>query len=139
VGVLVWSPLAGGLLSGKFRRDEAPPEGTRRSMIGDLGIGPVDENHAYAVVDAARAVAHDRGVSMAQVALNWLRARPEVSSIVIGARTPAQLADNLAAVQWQLEPAELAVLDQASTRPLPYPYWYHRQFGAERYAREPEA
>jgi aryl-alcohol dehydrogenase-like predicted oxidoreductase len=137
VGVLVWSPLAGGLLSGKFRPGAAVPEGTRRSMIGNLGIGPVDDEHAATVLDALFDVAASRAVSPAQVALNWLRSRPEVSSIVLGARTAAQLADNLAAAEWQLTADEIARLDEASNRPLPYPYWYHRQFGAERYERHP--
>jgi aryl-alcohol dehydrogenase-like predicted oxidoreductase len=135
VGVLVWSPLAGGLLSGKFSRERPDAPGTRRGMVGDLGVGPVDHAHAWAVVDAAQEVASARGVSVAQVALNWVRSRPEVSSVIVGARTDAQLADDLAAATWSLEPAELAHLDAASVRPLPYPHWFQRQFTAERASR----
>ena len=135
VGILVWSPLAAGFLSGKFKPGEDKPAGTRRSMIGDLGIGPIDEEHGFHIVDVARDIASARGVSVAQVALNWLRSRPEVTSLVIGARTTAQLADNLASVQWSLDDDEVARLDAVSARPLPYPYWFQRQFTAERFSR----
>jgi aryl-alcohol dehydrogenase-like predicted oxidoreductase len=136
VGVLVWSPLAAGFLTGKFPRGAPGPEGTRRTMIGDLGIGPIDEEHGFAVVDAAREIADERGTSVAQVALNWLRSRPEVSSVIIGARTHEQLVDNLAAAQWSLTDDEVARLDAASERTLPYPYWFQRRFTAERFSRD---
>jgi aryl-alcohol dehydrogenase-like predicted oxidoreductase len=135
VGVLVWSPLAAGFLSGKFHPGQPRPEGTRRSMIGDLGIGPIDEEHGFRVVDVARDIADARGVSVAQVALNWFRSRPEISSLVIGARTTAQLADNIAAMEWSLDANEVARLDDVSARPLPYPYWFQRTFTAERFSR----
>jgi aryl-alcohol dehydrogenase-like predicted oxidoreductase len=133
VGIFVWSPLAGGLLSGKFRRDETPA-GTRRAMIGDLGVGPIDAELGWRVIDACAAIAEKRGCSVAQVALNWVRSNPAVTSVIIGARTTAQLADNLAAGTWQLTPEERALLDTASARPLPYPHWFQRQFTAERFA-----
>jgi aryl-alcohol dehydrogenase-like predicted oxidoreductase len=136
VGVLVWSPLAAGFLSGKFRRATPQPEGTRRALIGDLGIGPVDEEHGHAIVDVAREIAGSRGTSVAQVALNWLRSRPEVSSVIVGARTMEQLVDNLAAAQWTLDDDEVARLDEASARVLPYPYWFQRRFTAERFSRD---
>jgi aryl-alcohol dehydrogenase-like predicted oxidoreductase len=132
LGILVWSPLAGGLLSGKFRPD-ATPAGTRRAMVGDLGVGPVDHERAWRILAVARDVASARGVSVAQVALNWVRANPAVSSVIVGARTAEQLADNLAAASWSLTPAERAVLAHVSATPLPYPHWFPRQFTAERF------
>jgi aryl-alcohol dehydrogenase-like predicted oxidoreductase len=133
VGIFVWSPLAGGLLSGKFRRG-VTPEGTRRAMIGDLGVGPTDEDLGWRVVDACAEIAERRGCSIAQVALNWVRANDAVSSVIIGARTVEQLADNLAAATWQLDAEERAALDAASATPLPYPHWFQRQFTSERFS-----
>ena len=135
VGVLVWSPLAGGFLSGKFMRDADAPGDTRRGMIGELGVGHIDVERGYATLDVAREIAHARGASVAQVALNWLRSRPEVSSVIIGARTTEQLADNLAAATWTLSPDEVSLLDAASEPVRPYPAWYQRQFTAERSSR----
>jgi aryl-alcohol dehydrogenase-like predicted oxidoreductase len=138
LGLLVWSPLAGGFLSGKFSRAAEPPAGTRRAMIGNLGIGPIDEDRGFAIVDVMREIAEQRGggVTCAQVALNWLRTRDLVSSIIIGARSDEQLADNLAATQWTMTADEQERLDEVSAVPFPYPHWYQRQFTAERYSRE---
>lgn len=136
VGVLVWSPLAGGFLSGKFTRDGAAAEGTRRGYVGDLGVGTIDPERGFAIVDALREIADARGVTPAQVALNWPLTRPTVTSVLIGARTEAQLRDNLAAAGWSLTPAETARLDEVSAVALPYPHWYQRQFTAERYSRD---
>lgn len=136
LGVLVWSPLAGGFLSGKFAPDTAAPDDTRRGKIGDLGVGHIDEPRGFAIVGVAREIATARGVSVAQVALNWLLARPGVTSVIVGARTTDQLRDNLAATTWALAPDELARLDAVSEPPRPYPYWYQRQFTAERWSRD---
>jgi aryl-alcohol dehydrogenase-like predicted oxidoreductase len=138
LGLLVWSPLAGGFLSGKFSRAAEPPPGTRRAMIGNLGVGPIDEEQGFAIVDVMRDIAEQRGggVTCAQVALNWLRTRDLVSSIIIGARSDEQLADNLAATQWTMTADEQQRLDEVSAVPFPYPHWYQRQFTAERYSRE---
>jgi aryl-alcohol dehydrogenase-like predicted oxidoreductase len=138
LGLLVWSPLAGGFLSGKFTRSVAPPPGTRRAMIGNLGVGPIDEERGFAIVDVMREVARQRGgsVTCAQVALNWLRTRDLVSSIIIGARSDEQLADNLAAMQWTMSDDERQRLDEVSAVAFPYPHWYQRQFTAERYSRD---
>src|SRR5262249_42520896 len=101
VGILVWSPLAGGLLSGKFRRGEEGPAGTRALSDGDEP--PVrDRDALYDIVDVLVEIGEGHGVSGAQVALAWLLGRPGVSSIVIGARTDEQLADNLAAASLEL-------------------------------------
>lgn len=127
VGVLVWSPLAGGYLSGKI--------GARRSAIGNLGVGPIDEAQGERIIEQMRAIASAHDASVAQVALNWLRAKPEVSSIIIGARTIEQLDDNLAAATWALTPDEVALLDEVSSKDPPYPQWYQAQFTAERSSR----
>jgi aryl-alcohol dehydrogenase-like predicted oxidoreductase len=135
LGALVWSPLAGGFLSGKFSPREPAPENTRRAMIGDLGVGHIDLGRGHTIVEVARAIATTRSVSVAQVALRWVLARPAVSSVIVGARTAAQLADNLAASQWVLDADEVAALDEASEPERPYPVWYQRQFTAERHDR----
>jgi len=130
VGILVWSPLAAGFLSGKFRRGQGDLEGTRRSAQGDPGT--IDEEQGFDVVDALDDVAKARGASVPQVALNWLLRRPGVTSVVVGARTLDQLADNLAAASWELTPDEVRRLDEVSARPLPYPYWHQRKFNGDR-------
>src|SRR3954454_9225535 len=109
VGIMVWSPLAGGLLSGKYGRDKTPPEGSRH--LTEWNEPPVrDEDRLYDVIDALVEIAEARGASPAQVALAWLLGRPGVSTVVVGARTEEQLADNLGAASLQLERAERARL-----------------------------
>jgi len=120
LGCLVWSPLAGGLLSGKFSGDGSGPEGARRSQY-DFPV--VDKARAFKCVEAMRPVAAAHGVSVAQVAIAWVLAKRWVSSAIIGAKTPAQLADNLAAAQLSLSTEELAALDAASELPREYPGW----------------
>ena len=130
VGVLVWSPLSGGFLSGKFRRGQSAPEETRRAALGTPGS--FDEEQGFRILDVVHEIAEARAVSVAQVGLNWLRARPGVTSIIVGARTDEQLRDNLAAASWELSEDEVRRLDEVSERPLPYPYWHQRQFAADR-------
>ena len=123
VGVQVWSPLAGGLLSGKFRRNAAPPELSRQTS--GWGEPPVkSQERLYRSSDALVKVGEAHGVSAAQVALAWLAARPGVASIVIGARSEAQLKDNLAAAALTLTAAEHNTLNGVSLQPLLYPYWH---------------
>jgi aryl-alcohol dehydrogenase-like predicted oxidoreductase len=131
LGILVWSPLAGGLLSGKFRRDARTPEGSRH--LAGWREPPVrDEDKLYDIIDALVAVGEAHGVSAAQVALAWLLTRPAVASIVMGARTEAQLADNLAAADLVLTDAEVARLEEVSRPPLLYPYWHQVQTASDR-------
>ncbi len=132
LGILVWSPLAAGFLSGKFRRGEPAPQGTRRAAQGDPGI--IDQEQGFDIVDVLRDIAKQREVSVAQVALNWLLRKPGVTSVIVGARRRDQLTDNLATAAWELSADELRRLDQVSERPLPYPYWHQRKFDAERLA-----
>jgi aryl-alcohol dehydrogenase-like predicted oxidoreductase len=131
VGILVWSPLAGGLLSGKYRRDQQGPEGARH--FGGWDEPPIyDSERLYDVVDVLVEIADGHGVSAAQVALAWLLGRPGVSSVVIGARTDEQLADNLAAAELELGEDERARLDEVSAPPLIYPYWHQAKTASER-------
>lgn len=125
VGAVVWSPLGWGRLTGKIRRGQPLPEGSR--LHDTAGFAPpVDEERLYGIVDALDAVAADTGKTIPQIALNWLLQRPTVSSVLIGARNEEQLLQNLGAVGWSLDAEQLALLDQASrvTPPYPYyPYW----------------
>ncbi len=120
LGLMVWSPLAGGLLSGKFSRDGQAPAGTRRASF-DFPV--VDKNRAFDCVEALRPMAERRGVTVARLALAWLLSRSAVSSVILGARTLDQLQDNLAAsdVIWSDE--ELALLAKLSQLPPEYPGW----------------
>jgi aryl-alcohol dehydrogenase-like predicted oxidoreductase len=120
LGLMVWSPLAGGLLSGKYGAGGDAAEGARLSTIA---YPPVDAGRAQACIAAMREVAQAHGVSIARVALAWLLAKPHVMSVIIGARTDAQLEDNLAAVDLALTADELASLDEASALTPEYPTW----------------
>jgi aryl-alcohol dehydrogenase-like predicted oxidoreductase len=125
LGAIVWSPLGWGRLTGKIRRGQPLPAGSR--LHDTAGFAPpVDEERLYRVVDALESVAAETGKSVPQVAINWLLQRPTVSSVLIGARNEAQLIDNLGAVGWNLTPVQVATLDAASAvvPPYPhYPYW----------------
>ncbi|NLR72820.1 aldo/keto reductase [Novosphingobium sp. ERN07] len=129
VGALIWSPLAQGFLTGKFRKERSEP--TRLEQGG--GIRAYQTPRGEAVLAAMDTIVAARsGVTHGQVAINWLLRRTGVSSVLIGARGAAQLAENLAAQQWQLSDAEMELLDRASqTRPR-YPYSHHRIYGGER-------
>ena len=132
LGALVWSPLGWGRLTGKIRRGEPLPAGSR--LHGTASFGPpIDDEHMFTVIDALEQVAAETGKSVPQVALNWLLQRPTVSSVIIGARNEEQLTQNLGAVGWSLTADQIAVLDAASARPVPYPYFpYYRQEGFAR-------
>jgi aryl-alcohol dehydrogenase-like predicted oxidoreductase len=131
LGVLVWSPLAGGLLSGKYRRGQQPPEGSRG--LTDWNEPPVyDADGLYDIIEVLVKLAELRGVSAAQVALAYTLAKPAVTSLVIGARTDEQLADNLAAADLTLSDDERSQLDAASAPPLLYPYWHQAKTARDR-------
>jgi aryl-alcohol dehydrogenase-like predicted oxidoreductase len=129
LGVMVWSPLAGGLLSGKFTRDGAGPNNARR-LIFDFP--PVNRERAYDIIDAMAPIARAHDVSVARVALAWLLQRPGVMSVIIGAKTVEQLDDNLAAVKLALTSEEIAALDTVSALPKEYPGWMLERQGAGR-------
>ena len=120
VGLMVWSPLAGGLLAGKYDRDGKGPEGARRVSFD---FPPVDKDRAFACIDAMRPMAEARGVSVARIAIAWLLHRPFVTSVIIGARDVEQLDDNIAATTIALAPDELETLDAVSALPPEYPGW----------------
>jgi aryl-alcohol dehydrogenase-like predicted oxidoreductase len=124
IGLLVWSPLAGGLLSGKHKRDEIE-EGTRRAA---MEFPPVDRDRAFQCVEAMRPIAQTHKVSVAQVALAWLLHQRHVTSVIVGAKNLTQLQDNLAAVNVQLSQEELATLDAVSALPAEYPGWMFQFF-----------
>ncbi len=131
LGVLVWSPLAGGLLSGKYARGRQAPAGSRQ--LTDWGEPPVyDPEGLYDTVDILARLAGQRGVSVAQLALAYTLGKPAVTSVVIGARTSEQLADNLAAAGIVLDAAERAELDKASAPRLIYPYWHQAKTARDR-------
>uniref|UniRef100_UPI003F490D2A aldo/keto reductase n=1 Tax=Ensifer adhaerens TaxID=106592 RepID=UPI003F490D2A len=131
LGVLVWSPLAGGLLSGKHRRNQAAPEGSRQ-FAGWTEPPIRDENRLWNIVETLVLIAESRGVSAAQVALAWLIGRKAVTSVVIGGRTETQFKDNLAASELKLSAEERKLLDDVSRPPLLYPYWHQRNEAADR-------
>ena len=120
VGLLVWSPLAGGFLSGKFGRDKKGPEGARRASFN---FPPVDETRGYVVLDVLAEVSREHEVSVARVALAWLLHQRVSTSVIIGARNEAQLRDNLAAPELKLSADQLARLNTASALPPEYPGW----------------
>ena len=131
LGLLIWSPLAGGLLSGKYRRGEPAPPGSR--LAGEWDEPPVyDEDKLYDTVDVLVAIAEEHGVSPARVALAWLLDRPGVTSVIVGARTDEQLADNLAAAELTLSPEEMSRLEEVSRPPLIYPFWHQRKTASDR-------
>ncbi len=120
LGLMVWSPLAGGLLTGKFGPDQKGPEGARRASF-DFPV--VDKARAFRCIDAMRPIAQRLRVSVAQVALAWLLSRPQVSTVIVGAKTPEQLADNLGAARLELSFEDLAALEEVSALPPEYPGW----------------
>jgi aryl-alcohol dehydrogenase-like predicted oxidoreductase len=131
LGVLVWSPLAGGLLSGKYRRDGQAPAGSRQ--LTDWNEPPVyDREKLYDTVEVLVGIGEARGVSAAQVALAWLLGRPAVTSLIVGARTGEQLADNLAAADLVLTAEERERLDRVSAPTLLYPYWHQAKTARDR-------
>ncbi|MFE5894808.1 aldo/keto reductase [Streptomyces sp. NPDC056462] len=120
LATLVWSPLAGGFLSGKFDRNGSSDETARRALAE---FPPVDRNRGWDIVDVLREVAARHGVGVPRVALAWLLARPGVTSVIVGAKRPDQLTENLAAVDLVLTEEDLAELDAVSAQPVPYPDW----------------
>ena len=129
VGLMVWSPLAGGLLSGKFSTGQATEEGSRRTLFD---FPPVNRERADHCVEVMRPIAQAHGASVAQVALAWLLHQPQVTSVIVGAKRPEQLADNLGATKVVLSTAELQQLDAVSRLPAEYPGWMFERQGEYR-------
>ena len=131
LGVLVWSPLAGGLLSGKYRRGQDGPE-DGRNFAGWPEPPIRDESRLYDIIDVLVQVAEEHSVSAAEVALAWLLHRPAVASVVIGANTEDQLRTNLKAVDLRLTDADMERLNAVSKLPLLYPYWHQAMTASDR-------
>jgi aryl-alcohol dehydrogenase-like predicted oxidoreductase len=132
VGALVWSPLGWGRLTGKIRRGQPLPQGSRLHETASFGP-PVDNDHLFRVVDVLDEIANEIGKTIPQIAINWLLQRPTVSSVIIGARNEEQLRQNLGAFGWTLTPDQLVRLDTVSAVTAPYPYFpYRRQEGFAR-------
>jgi aryl-alcohol dehydrogenase-like predicted oxidoreductase len=131
VGALIWSPLASGFLSGKFRGGV----GDQPTRLGARASAMEDERARKVLARLDEIAAAHPGATPSQVALNWVVRKPGVASVILGARTDAQLVDNLAAATWSLSDAEIASLDEASATPARYPYSHHRNFGSDRNPR----
>jgi aryl-alcohol dehydrogenase-like predicted oxidoreductase len=130
LAILPWSPLAGGFLSGKFTRDGGPKDARRTAF----DFPPVDKERAYDIIDVMKAIGDARGVSVAQIALAWLLHQKHVTSVIIGAKTEAQLTDNIAATKVELSSDDLAKLDEVSKLNPEYPGWMLERQGADRAA-----
>jgi aryl-alcohol dehydrogenase-like predicted oxidoreductase len=130
MGLMVWSPLAGGLLSGKFQRDRAGPNNARRSAGFDFP--PIDKNRTFDIIDAMRPIADRHHVSVARVALAWLLNQKGVMSVIVGAKTEEQLHDNLEASKLTLDASDLATLDEVSKLKPEYPIWMFERQGQGR-------
>jgi aryl-alcohol dehydrogenase-like predicted oxidoreductase len=129
VGTIVWSPLASGMLSGKYRRNQPMPQNARVAQGGSPVPGEtIDNERLYNIIDRLDIIAKETGKTVAQVSLNWLLQRPTVSNIIIGARNEEQLKQNLDAVGWNLTVDQVKSLDEASKIFPAYPYWHQRQF-----------
>ena len=132
LGTMIWSPLAGGLLSGKYRRDQEQPEGTR--FADGWSEPPIyDEKRLFDLIETLVQVGDAHGVSAAQIALAWILSRPGVSTAVIGARKEHQLDDNLAAANVKLKTDEIQAIEKAGRPELIYPYWHQQNTCAERF------
>jgi aryl-alcohol dehydrogenase-like predicted oxidoreductase len=129
LAILPWSPLAGGLLSGKYKRDQAGPNDARRTAFD---FPPVNKDRAFACVEVMEGIAAAHNVSVAQIALAWLLHRPWVTSVIIGAKTQDQLNDNLAATKVNLSSDDMTALDKVSALPPEYPGWMLEMQGADR-------
>ncbi len=132
VGLMVWSPLAGGFLSGKFDRNSEGEAGARRVTFD---FPPVNKERGYDIIDAMRTIAEAKGISVAQIALAWLLHQPAVTTVIIGAKRMEQLKDNLASVDVELTADDLAALDAVSALPAEYPGWMLERQGANRAAQ----
>jgi len=122
LGILTWSPLGGGFLTGKYRRGKPRPEGARRSDPTNQFL-QFDEEKGFDIVDELEKIAQNHGASITQAALNYLLRKPGVTSVIIGAKKKEQLEDNLKTTDWEMTPEEVARLDDMSKPPRAYPYW----------------
>ena len=131
LGILTWSPLGGGFLTGKYRRGKPRPEGARRTDPTNQFL-QFDEEKGFDIVDELEKIAHNHSATITQAALNYLLRKPGVTSVIIGARNIEQLTDNLKTADWEMTPEEVARLDELSKPPKVYPYWMLERMAQER-------
>ncbi len=133
MGILCWSPLSGGFFTGKFRKNSEMPSGARRSnrQASSFKYWPVDEEKGFEIVEQLERIGMHYDKTIAQTALNWLRLRPNVTSIIIGARNIQQLNENAGALNWKLSSADMEHLNNFSKPTIPYPLW-HQMYSDER-------
>jgi aryl-alcohol dehydrogenase-like predicted oxidoreductase len=129
MGLMVWSPLAGGFLSGKYSRDNEGPQDSRRSKFD---FPPLNKDRAYGCIDVMREIGKAHDASVARIALAWVLSKPFVTSVIVGVKRIDQLNDNLAAAELTLSPQELARLDEVSALPGEYPGWMLQMQGGQR-------
>lgn len=127
LGLVVWSPLGWGRLTGKIDRKNPPSSSSRLHTTADVGP-PVEDSYLFDVVDTLKELANQTGKTVPQIAINWLLQRPTVSTIILGARNEEQLRDNLGSVGWNLTHEQMAKLEKVSQTTLPYPYWHQKGF-----------
>ena len=127
VGTIVWSPLASGYLSGKYRRNQPMPDARIAQGGSPVPAGTIDTERLYNIVDCMDEIAKETGKTISQVALNWLLQRPTVDNIIIGARNEEQLKQNLGAIGWNLSLEQVQKLDKVSAALPAYPYWHQRE------------
>ncbi len=131
LGILTWSPLGGGFLTGKYRRGKPRPEGARRSNPTDQFL-QFDEEKGFDIVDELEKTARNHGATITQSALNYLLRKPGVTSVIIGAKNKEQLADNLKTMDWEMTAEEVSRLDELSKPPRVYPYWMLERMSLDR-------
>lgn len=134
IGIMPWSPLAGGFFTGKYRRGKQNPSGLRRSDPNNplLGFFPVKDETGYKIIDELERIAKNHGATIAQAAINYLLRKPGVSTVIVGARNKEQLVDNLKAVDWKMTDEEVAKLDIVSVPPSLFPYWHMKMNEGDR-------
>jgi aryl-alcohol dehydrogenase-like predicted oxidoreductase len=131
LGILPWSPLGGGFLSGKYRRGMKRPEGSRRTIVENQFL-QFDEDKGFDIVDELEKIAKNHNATIAQAALNYLLRKPAVASVIIGAKRKEQLIDNLKTSNWEMTAEEVSRLDQISILPRAYPYWMQQRMNLDR-------
>jgi aryl-alcohol dehydrogenase-like predicted oxidoreductase len=133
MGILCWSPLSGGFFTGKFRKNATLPNDARRSnrQASSMKFWPVDEEKGFEIIEHLDQIGNNYDKTVAQTALNWLLRRPNISSIIIGARNIQQLTENAGASDWELIPDDIQYLDSISKPKIPYPVW-HQSYADQR-------
>jgi len=133
IGTMVWGPLHGGILTGKYRNKDKWPKGTRLKKPGDHS--PYDVEQGEKILDKLELIAEKRNVSLSQVSLNYMLRKQGVSTVVIGARNKKQLIDNIRSTEWKLDDEEIKELNELSSPYQYYPHWYYNIFWTDNYKK----